>query len=307
MSIRLLIADTNKNFNLSLKKFLEERGFDIYVANDGQEALKMIITHKPKIAILEMLLPKLNALSILKQIQPKSNNGIFNTQFIILSTQTNVGNIKECMRLGAADFLVKPIEIEDLVPRIVFHLQKSNKDTQSTPNKNDEKNLYLHLTEMVLRQALELNNIEETFFKLTQMCAMALKSVRASIIQCETHGHGIVRGSSDDQSGRPWVLDLRKYPEILYVITSGKSLTIENIANDQNLSHIKEHLANVQFNSMIVAPIYTSPDVLFGVLTIRMPQDRQTISVQEIRFAQIVADIIGLTVRMYPNAALNAA
>jgi DNA-binding response OmpR family regulator len=306
MSIKLLVADTNKNFNLSLKKFLEERGFDVFLANDGQEALKIIITHKPRIALLDLLLPKVNALSILKQIQPKSSDGIFTTEFLILSNQTNIENIKECMRLGASDYLVKPLEVEEIVPRIIFHLQKTNKNIQSTPSANDE-NLYLHLTEMVIRQALELNNIEETFYKFTQMCAMALKSVRASIIQCEPHRRGIVRGSSDDQNGRHWMLDLRKYPEILYVITTGKCLTIENISGDQNMAYIQKYFSNIQFNSMIVAPIYTSKDVFFGVLTIRMPQDRQSILEQEARFAQIVADIIGITVRMYPTTALYVA
>jgi DNA-binding response OmpR family regulator len=307
MSTRLLIADTNKNFNIALKKFLQERGFDVFIASDGQETLKMIITHKPKMVLMDLLLPKVNALSILKQIQPNNPESIFDTQFIILSNQTSVHNIKECMRLGAADFLVKPIEIEEVVPRIIFHLQKSNKKTQSVPNETDGPNLYLHLTEMVVRQSLELDNLEETFYKLTQMCAMALKSVRVSIIQCEPHRRGIVRGSSDDQTGRPWMLDLRKYPEILYVINSGKCLTIENIDNDQNIAHIKEHFANIQFNSMIVTPIYTNKDTFFGVLAIRMPQSRRTILEQEVRFAQIVAHIVGLTVRMYPTSALNVA
>lgn len=290
-----------------MQKFLEERGFDVFTATDGQEALKIIITHKPKIALLDLLLPRVNAMSILKQIQPKNSDGIFDTQFIILSNQTNVDNIKECMRLGASDFLVKPLDVEEVVPRIVFHLQKSNKNTQSTPDKNNDQNLYLHLVEMVTRQAVELNNLEETLYKLTQMCAMTLKSVRASVIQCEPHRRGIVRGSSDDQTGRPWMLDLRKYPEILYVITTGKCLTIENIANDQNLAHIQEHFSNIKFNSMIVAPIFINKDNFFGVLTIRMPQNRQTILEQEARFAQIVADIIGLTIRMYPASALTAA
>jgi DNA-binding response OmpR family regulator len=307
MAIRLLVADTNKNFNVALKKFLQERGFDVFTANDGQEALKMIITHKPKMVILDLLLPKVNALNILKQIQPNNADAIFDIQFIILSNQTNVHNIKECMRLGAADFLVKPIEIEDIVPRLIFHLQKTNKNTQSTPNENDGPNLYLHLTEMVIKQSLELDSLEETFYKLTQMCAMALKSVRVSIIQCEPHRRGIVRGSSDDLTGRPWMLDLRKYPEILYVINSGKCLTIENIDNDQNIAYIKEHFSNIQFNSMIVTPIYTNKDTFFGVLTIRMPQTRKTILEQEVRFAQIVAHIIGLTVRMYPTTMLNIA
>lgn len=307
MSTRLLVADTNKNFNLALKKFLKERGFEVYVANDGQEALKTIISQKPKLVLMDLLLPRLNALNILKQLEPNKPDALFDTQFIVLSNQTNVNNIKECMRLGACDYLVKPIEVADIVPRIVFHLQKSNRKTQTTPADHDGANLYLHLVELVARQALEMATIEETFFKLTQMCAMALKSVRASIIQCEPHRRGIVRGSSDDQTGKPWMLDLRKYPEILYVINTGQVLTIENIDNDENMAHIKEYFANIQFNSMIVAPIYSEKDIFFGVLTIRMPQSRKVILEQEVRFAQIVAHIVGMTVRMYPTSALNVA
>ncbi len=301
---RLLISDNNINFNMSLKKFFEERGFEVFVTSDGQEAFKIIVSQKPQIALLEMMLPKLNALQVLTKHKPLVTDGHSSTKIIVISNQTNVDNIRECMRLGATDFLLKPIELEEIVPRIIFHLQPPRK-SKEVINENEGANLFLHLTELLLKQSSISDSLDETLFKISQITAMSLKSIRCSIIQCAPHRRGIVRASSDDSNNRPWMLDLRKYPEILSVINTGKTVAIDNLDSDPTMAEIKKYFANIKFNSMIVTPIFTAREDFFGVLTIRMPPNREPISEQEIRFSQIVAQIIGVTLRMYPQSALS--
>jgi GAF domain-containing protein len=138
------------------------------------------------------------------------------------------------------------------------------------------------------------------------MTAMALKSVRASIIKCEPNRIGLVKASSDDQKGNEWNLDLRKYPEILYVINTGKTLAIENLDSDPTLNQIKQYFANISFNSMIVVPISLNPDQLYGVLAIRMPPDRHQILDEELRFAQILSQCISLALRLNQDTALDS-
>ena len=296
--MRILIADASSTVNQHLKSFLEERGFQVLIASDGDEALRMIVTFKPQIALIELMLPKMTALTILKNLKNTNTPDSMATKVVILSNQANVQNIKECIKWGAVDFLLKPIEVEDIVSRIVFHFQPSRNEIRSA-EKTDSSNLYLHLVELALQQVTRGTNTTETMRKLTQMTAMSLKSVRASIIKCEPNRSGTVKASSDDSKGNEWTLDLRKYPEILYVLNTGKTLAIENLDNDPTLNQIKNYFSNIAFNSMIVVPIYMTAEEPYGVLAIRMPANRHQILDEELRLAQIIASCISLALRLH--------
>ncbi len=305
-SIRILIADPSSTQSLHFKTFLEERGFEAFTATDGDEAMKIIIRHRPQLALIELMLPKQNALQMLKNfvsmnIAPKDL-----PKMVILSHQANIDNIKECLKWGATDFLLKPLDEEDIISRLIFHLQPSRTDSKNAQNQTS--NLYLHLVELVLRQVNQGETLRETLNKLVQMSAMALKSIRASVIQCKPNRVGIVKASSDDKDGTEWKLDLKKYPEILFVTNTEKPLVIENLDHDPTLNQIKKYFSDITFNSMMVIPIFTTPENFYGVLTIRMPSDRAHILDEELQFCQILAQCIGLTLRLsYNSASLKSA
>ncbi|MEY4615331.1 MAG: hypothetical protein RJB66_291 [Pseudomonadota bacterium] len=294
---RILIADSSSTVNQHVKTFLEERNFQVFMANDGEEALGVIVSQKPRLALIELMLPKMNALTILKSLKSEGElDGENATKVAILSNKPNIQNIKECMRWGAIDFLLKPIEVEDMVSRIVFHLQPSRGEPKNT-ERNEVANLYLHLVELVLQQVGTELRLSDVLRKLTQMSAMSLKSVRTSVIKVEPQRVGVVKASSDDYRGTEWTLDLRKYPEILYAINTGKTLAIENLENDPTLNQIKQYFQEITFNSMIVVPIHLAPEKLYGVLVVRMPADRTQIFDEELRFAKILSQAIAIAIK----------
>lgn len=299
--IRILIADPSTTQSLHLKTFLEERGFEAMIANDGEEALKMITRHRPQLVLVELMLPKQNALQLLKSLGGMNIPAKEHPKVVILSQQANIDNIKECLKWGATDFLLKPLDEEDIVSRLVFHLQPSRSGAKNA--QTQASNLYLHLVELVLRQVNQGEKLRETLSKLVQMSAMTLKSVRASVVKCNPNRVGIVKASSDDKEGIEWKLDLKKYPEILFVSNTEKPLVIENLDNDPTLNQIKKYFTSITFNSMIVIPVYTSPLHFYGVLTVRMPSDRSHILDEELQFCQILAQCIGLTLRLSHNSA----
>lgn len=299
-AVKILIADPNTNQTANMKSFLEERGFETFVAGDGEEAIKVILKQKPNVALVELMLPKLNAIQLLKELQTPDVIGKVSTKIVIMSQQTNIGNIKECLKLGAADYLLRPLDIEDIISRLVFHLQPSRSETRAGNILDSSSNLYLHLIELVLRQVHIGENLPETLLKLTQMSAMALKSVRTSVIKCDNSNRfGVVKASSDDADKTEWTLDLKKYPEILFVMNTEKVLVIENLANDPTLNQVKKYFSNIAFNSMIVAPLFATPGQFYGVLAIRMPADRAQILSEELQFGQIIAQCINLTLKLH--------
>jgi DNA-binding response OmpR family regulator len=293
---RILIADVSSTINQHVKSFLEERNFQVYVTNDGEEALNIILSQRPQLALIDLLLPKKNALTILKDFKTQHIEGQTKTKIAILSNKGNVQNIKECLKWGAIDFILKPLEVEELISRIIFHLQPSRTDLKPG-DKADGANLFLHLIEMALQQAIQNVPLAESLRKITQMTAMSLKSVRTSVIKVESNRIGVVKASSDDFRGTEWTLDLRKYPEIIYAMNTGKTLAIENLDNDPTLNQIKKYFSEIAFNSMIVVPIPLAPDQYYGVVAIRMPVDRVQIFDDELRYAKVLAQAISIAIK----------
>lgn len=293
----ILLADTSPTFNQNVKKFLDARDFKCFVADDGIEALRIIYTAKPALILVDLLLPKLNAISLLQQIRKKDPEILSSCKFLVASNQNSIDNIRECLRLGASDYLLKPIEMDEFIARLAFHLHSQKNTQEVTPNTRDTSRLYLYLLELVLRAAQQSTDSANLFARVTQMAAMAVKGVRVSIIQCTPYSErAVVRASSDDTRKTDWPIDLRKYPEITFVINTGKTVAIENIDADEQLAKIKSYLKDIQFNSLIVAPILQGND-LYGVLSCRLPPDRNKIDDDEIRFIQLLAEIIGLTLK----------
>jgi transcriptional regulator with GAF, ATPase, and Fis domain len=157
----------------------------------------------------------------------------------------------------------------------------------------DEASLMLHLTDLVLRQALGQGSLDEILFNLTRMVSMKMDGVRCSIIHCVDQRTGFVVSSNDNRGASGIQLDLYKYPEVLHVLNTQSLIAIENLADSSELRHVRERVKDISFNSMIVCPL-TRHRQPFGVLSLRLPPEKPTISDNEIRFVEIVSHVISL-------------
>lgn len=151
----------------------------------------------------------------------------------------------------------------------------------------------LHLTDLVLRQAIAGDSIPNILFNLTKMVAIKLDGVRCSIVDVVSPFAGIVVVSSDDRGAMGIELDLNKYPEIVNVMNTQVMIAIENLENSPELKSIRSLLRSTMFNSMIVCPVsrFQKP---FGVLSLRMPLEKTSISDNEMRFVEIVSHTASL-------------
>lgn len=96
---------------------LEDEGFNVTLAKDGQDALKKVISAQPDIILLDLILPKLNGFEILKEL--KNEEKTKNIPVIILSNLGQGQDIRECMDLGAVDYMVKAnVLIADVITKI---------------------------------------------------------------------------------------------------------------------------------------------------------------------------------------------
>jgi GAF domain-containing protein len=106
---------------------------------------------------------------------------------------------------------------------------------------------------------------------------------------------GVVVTSNDNRSASGIRLDLNKYPEVLNAHNTGQLIAIENLELSPELKNIKAMLNDVNFNSMVVCPVFKDNQP-FGVLSLRLPPEKETLSDNEIRFVEIVSHVVSLVI-----------
>ncbi len=107
---KLFIVDDEPSFEEAIKPFFELKGFTVFTAQSGEEALPKIEIEKPDVILLDMHLKgKLDGLGILKEIKEKS----LSAKIIMLTGMEN--DVKdEALKIGADKFLTKPVTVKVL-------------------------------------------------------------------------------------------------------------------------------------------------------------------------------------------------
>ena len=113
---QILIIDDDRIVQLTLTRILEKQGYEVLTASDGEEGIAQAQKFCPALIICDWLMPRLNGLEVCRQI--KSDSTLSTTFFILL---TSLGSVDDCVKgldTGADDFIVKPIEPNELIARV---------------------------------------------------------------------------------------------------------------------------------------------------------------------------------------------
>ena len=111
---KVLLVDDEKDFRDVLAERMSNRGLETDTAESGIKALEMIEAKSYDAIILDLAMPEMDGIETLKRLLEKQPQ----LQVIVLTGQATVQKGVEAVKLGAADFLEKPAEIESLVAKI---------------------------------------------------------------------------------------------------------------------------------------------------------------------------------------------
>lgn len=106
----ILIADDEKNMRWILEKNIKSEGFNVIEAADGREAFNLFVDKEPDLAILDYRMPGVDGLEVLRRIKTINSK----IPVIIITAHGSTDAAVEAMKLGAADYLSKPFEIDEL-------------------------------------------------------------------------------------------------------------------------------------------------------------------------------------------------
>ena len=111
---RVLLVDDEEEFVSALSERLMLRGIEVDSALNGEEALALMVEKVFEVVILDVMMPGLGGLEVLKQIKSTHPN----TQVILLTGHGSTREGIEGMRLGAFDYLIKPVDIEEMLEKM---------------------------------------------------------------------------------------------------------------------------------------------------------------------------------------------
>ena len=154
MSVKILVVDDDTSFCLLLKTFLQKRGYDVVTAFNGNDALQELNNDFFDIVLTDIGLPDSDGLEILKSITQKG----LKTQVILMTGYTDIKTAVNAMKIGAFDYVGKPINPDEILHTIQQALLKKEtkkSNTVSEPKKtvsgfvkgisSDSAKLYDHI------------------------------------------------------------------------------------------------------------------------------------------------------------------
>jgi two-component system response regulator ArlR len=122
--MKILIVEDEIGIANFLKQGLEEEGYDVLVANDGETGYELALSQKVNVILLDWILPKMTGIEVCKSIRKTDTK----TPIIFLTAKDTVQETIEGLKAGANDYIKKPFSFDELVERIKIHFRNENAD-----------------------------------------------------------------------------------------------------------------------------------------------------------------------------------
>jgi two-component system, OmpR family, response regulator ArlR len=119
--MKILIVEDEVGIADFLKQGLEEEGYSVLVAYDGETGLALALEQKVNVILLDWMLPKMNGIDICKAIR-KAN---IQTPILFLTAKDTVQETIEGLKAGANDYIKKPFSFDELIERIKIHFRNT--------------------------------------------------------------------------------------------------------------------------------------------------------------------------------------
>jgi len=164
--MRILIVEDEVKITQALKFLFSKQKIDVDIANDGEEGLILSEKEIYDVIILDIMLPGVNGIEILKSIRKAGNK----TPVIMLTAKDAVDDRVFGLEMGADDYLVKPFATKELIARVKALARRKNTEfigeTYEFENiKYDVKNYLLYIDDVEYKIPLKEAMLMEMFVK----------------------------------------------------------------------------------------------------------------------------------------------
>ena len=122
MNKKVLIADDEQNIVISLEFLMKREGFEVVVANDGEEAIRRIRADQPDLVLLDVMMPKKSGFEVCQEV--KSDPALGGVRILMLTAKGRDTEVAKGLARGADAYMTKPISTRELVDKVRSMLEQ---------------------------------------------------------------------------------------------------------------------------------------------------------------------------------------
>ncbi len=166
----ILIIEDEEHISELIKYNLESAGYKVTAAYDGEEGLKAIFDQKPDLVILDLMLPKIDGITVCNKV--RNNRETEDISIIMLTAKSSEMDKIIGLELGADDYITKPFSVRELQARIKTVLRRTK--TSNTPQETGVirvENIEIDLDQHEVRRGSERFVLTLKEFQLLKMLA----------------------------------------------------------------------------------------------------------------------------------------
>ena len=120
----VLVVDDEPSIVISLEYLLSQAGYDVHTASDGQQALDAVRALRPRLVLLDVMMPVMNGFEVCRRI--RDDPELRGTRILMLTAKGRDVEITEGMALGADAYITKPFATRELMAAVARLMQPSS-------------------------------------------------------------------------------------------------------------------------------------------------------------------------------------
>ena len=175
--MRLLLVEDDLQIASFIMKGLKQAGFVIDHAIDGEDGLHMALYEPYDVAIIDIMLPKLDGLSLIEELRRKK----VDTPVIILSAKRSIDDRVKGLQAGSDDYLTKPFSFSELLARVQALIRRATRATEPTRLSVGDLSMEL-LTRKIIRAGKKIDLQPREFSLLEYLMRNAGRVVSKTMI-----------------------------------------------------------------------------------------------------------------------------
>ncbi|MGI0482309.1 response regulator transcription factor [Geminocystis sp. CENA526] len=166
--MKILLVDDEKELALSLARILTQEGYQVIIAHDGKEALKLTLAESYHLYILDWMLPHITGLEICQYLRQKN----ITTPVLFLTAKDTLDDRVMGLDVGADDYLIKPFELRELLARVRALLRRSSTMETKSQDKIKVADLELEINNQLAYRNGRMIKLSEKEVKLLEFFSL---------------------------------------------------------------------------------------------------------------------------------------
>lgn len=123
---KILIVEDDKNLRKLINATLTKNNYETYEAINGKDALKMLENSYVDLIITDIMMPEMDGIELTKELR----NSNYKIPILMITAKSSINDKREGFLSGADDYMVKPIDIEELILRVKVLLKRANETNE---------------------------------------------------------------------------------------------------------------------------------------------------------------------------------